>query len=213
MPAPKLSASAGSYFAWRQRPCSECARADVLLADRIRWIHLHRRGTHGAQRIHAELVDQGMRVARKRVSRLMRAACLQGVSRRIPSWTTIWQAGAGPAPDLVKWDFAVAGMNRLLRTGDHLRRDLVWAAVLGRCRGCLPAPVAQTQVEPASDGSVHGQPPPAQRVGGGGSPNGAPTAAPSQGDLRHRPRKPTNLDRPRVPVLKSECACLHGIGP
>ncbi len=116
-----LGVSASGYYAWRKRPRSERARGDAILAHRIRWIHLHSRGTYGAPRIQAELADEGMRVGRKRVARLIpaghrdgvQAAGLQGVSRGRRPRTTIRQTGARPAPDLVNRDFAVAGANHL----------------------------------------------------------------------------------------------------
>ena len=49
------------------------------LLERIETIHEESQGTYGARRIHAELQDQGIRVGRKRVARLMRAAGLRGV--------------------------------------------------------------------------------------------------------------------------------------
>jgi len=110
---PKVDVSASGYYAWRKRSRSERSRGDAILADRIRWIHLRSRGTYGAPRIHAELADEGMRVGRKRVARLMRIAGLQGVSRRRRARTTLRTVGAQPAPDLVDRDFAVTGPNRL----------------------------------------------------------------------------------------------------
>ena len=126
-----LGVSASGYYAWRKRPRSERARADAILAHRIRGIHLRSRGTYGAPRIHAELADEGMRVGRKRVARLMQGAGLQGVSRRRHARTTVRQAGARPAPDLVNRDFAVAGANHL------------WVAD-------TLAPALQVQVSPTS---------------------------------------------------------------
>jgi len=111
--APKVDVSASGYYAWRKRSRSERARGDAILADRIRWIHLRSRRTYGALRIHAELADEGVRVGRKRVARLMRKAGLQGVSRRRRPQTTVRAVGAQPAPDLVERDFAVTGPNRL----------------------------------------------------------------------------------------------------
>jgi len=108
-----LDVSASGYYAWRKRSRSERAREDAILTDRIRWIHVRSRRTYGAPRIHAELADEGMRVGRKRVARLMRIAGLQGVSRRRRPQTTVRAVGAQPAPDLVERDFAVAGPNRL----------------------------------------------------------------------------------------------------
>src|SRR5690606_15053498 len=74
--------STSGYYAWRQRQPSEREREDAALTERIRAVHEDSYGTYGAPRIHAELRDQGVRVGRKRVARLMREARLQGVSRR-----------------------------------------------------------------------------------------------------------------------------------
>jgi putative transposase len=78
---------------------------DEALLERIRAIHRASRGTYGAPRIHAELVDEGWRIARKRVARLMREAGLFGVSRRKWTCTTQRRPDARPAPDLVERDF------------------------------------------------------------------------------------------------------------
>jgi len=63
--------------------------------------------------VHADLAAQGIRVGRKRVARLMRAACVQGVSRRKWVTTTTRDPDARPAPDLVQRDFTAAGPDRL----------------------------------------------------------------------------------------------------
>ena len=69
-----LGVSASGYYASLERPLSARALEDETLLQRIRKIHLHSRGTYGAPRIHAELRDEGIRVGRKRVARLMAAA-------------------------------------------------------------------------------------------------------------------------------------------
>jgi putative transposase len=84
-----------------------------MLSERIRAIHTRSRGTYGAPRIHAELREEGIRVGRKRVARLMQAAGLQGVSRRKAPSTTRRSERARPAPDLVERDFTAAAPNRL----------------------------------------------------------------------------------------------------
>jgi len=63
--------------------------------------------------IHAELADRGVHVGRKRVARLMKAAGLQGVSRRKKVWTTRRDAKSRPAPDLVDREFTADGPNKL----------------------------------------------------------------------------------------------------
>ena len=85
------------YYAWRQRPLSLRARADVELSTEIAVIHRESRGTYGAPRVHAELAARGTRVGRKRVARLMRQASLQGVSRRRQFVTTRREDG-DPGP-------------------------------------------------------------------------------------------------------------------
>lgn len=108
-----LGVSTSGYYAWLKRRPSQRSREDAVLAERIHWIHLRSRGTYGTLRIHAELCDEGVRMGCKRVARLMQAAGLQGVSRRKHTRTTVRQAGARPAPDLVKRHFAVARPNEL----------------------------------------------------------------------------------------------------
>ena len=108
-----LGVSASGYYAWRKRPLSPRARADVELSAEIEGIHRESRGTYGAPRIHAELAARGVRVGRKRVARLMRRARLHGVSRRKQFRTTVRDERARPAPDLVERQFQAAGPNRL----------------------------------------------------------------------------------------------------
>jgi putative transposase len=108
-----LEVSPSGYYAWLDRPPSARAEADVWLTARIRSIHERSRGTYGVPRIHAELAADGRRIGRKRVARLMRAAGLEGVSRRRKSRTTRRNRDARPAPDLVTRDFRADGPNRL----------------------------------------------------------------------------------------------------
>jgi len=63
--------------------------------------------------VHAELRRQGIRVGRKRVERLMRAAGLSGDHRRRKGKTTIRVQGVRVAHDLVERDFNPAEPNRL----------------------------------------------------------------------------------------------------
>lgn len=94
------------------RPPSARARLDATLTEKIRTAHAGSNGTYGAPRIHAELADQGMRVGRKRVARLMRNADLAGVSRRRFVTTTVKGDGR-QAPDLVDRNFMADNPNML----------------------------------------------------------------------------------------------------
>jgi putative transposase len=108
-----LEVSASGYYAWRKRPLSARARADVELTAPIQVIHRESRGTYGAPRVHAELAAHGIRIGRKRVARLMRSLGIAGVSRRRQFRTTVRDKTARPAPDLVDRDFRTAGPDQL----------------------------------------------------------------------------------------------------
>jgi putative transposase len=108
-----LGVSEAGFHAWRTRPPSRRARANEELLERIRSIHARSRGTYGAPRIHAELMDEGKGVSRNRIARLMRSAGLYGVSKRRWCTTTIRDNKARPAPDLVQRQFKADGPNRL----------------------------------------------------------------------------------------------------
>jgi putative transposase len=108
-----LGVSASGYYAWATRPASARATADATLSAQIRAIHQRSRETYGERRIHAELLDLGVRISRKRITRLMRAMGLAGVSRRKYTITTIRDRDARPAPDLVDRDFTAPGPDQL----------------------------------------------------------------------------------------------------
>jgi len=108
-----LGVSTSGFYAWRDRAPSARAQLDAQLLVQIREVHQRSRQTYGRPRVHAELVEQGVRVGPKRVGRLMRAARLQGVSRRKGTYTTIRDANAHPAPDLVQRCFAAEAPDHL----------------------------------------------------------------------------------------------------
>jgi putative transposase len=108
-----LGVSPAGYYAWRQRQPSRRARVDADLLRCIRSAHLASQSTYGAPRVHAELRDQGIRVGRKRVARLMRLAGLAGVSRRRGIRTTTPDPRTRPSLDLVDRNFRVEAANRL----------------------------------------------------------------------------------------------------
>jgi putative transposase len=108
-----LGVSPSGYYAWRKRPLSARAKADLELGAQIEVVHRDSRGTYGAPRVQAELAAQGIRISRKRVARLMRTAGVRGVSRRKQFHTTVRDATARPAPDLVERRFAADGPDRV----------------------------------------------------------------------------------------------------
>ena len=108
-----LDVSPSGYYAWLKRPPCSRSIVDRELGSFIRVIHEESRGVYGVPRIHAELRDEGLRVGRKHIGRLMRAQGLQGVSRRKRVRTT--RPGKSPraVPDLVDRDFAAEGPDQL----------------------------------------------------------------------------------------------------
>jgi len=108
-----LEVSASGYYAWRRRLISARSQEDQKLQQRIRTIHQQSRQTYGAPRIHAELQQEGTRVGRKRVARLMKESGLKGVSRRKWTVTTRRDRSARPAPDLVDRRFVADGPDQL----------------------------------------------------------------------------------------------------
>lgn len=112
-----LGVSSSGFYAWGRRGPSVRAMRDAALLSQIRASHRVSRGTYGAPRILRDLRDAGERVGQKRVARLLRAAGLQGVSRRRAGRrTTVRDPQARPAPDLVQRQFRAS------------RRDALWVA-------------------------------------------------------------------------------------
>jgi putative transposase len=95
------------------REPSARAIRDAELTARIRVFHARSRGRYGAPNIHADLRDEGTRVGKKRVARLMKADGLQGVSFRKWVTTTTRDAEARPSADLVQRQFSADAPNRL----------------------------------------------------------------------------------------------------
>jgi putative transposase len=108
-----LGVSRSGFHAWQRRPPSDRMLTDAWLSERISEIHAKSRDSYGARRIYLELRDGGVRVGRKRIERLMRAADLSGYVKRRKGKTTIRVPGVRVADDLVERHFNPAAPNRL----------------------------------------------------------------------------------------------------
>jgi putative transposase len=121
-----LGVSRTGFHNWERRAPSDRALTDAWLTDKIKRIHAQSRGVYGAPRIHAELrLEHDVRVGRKRVARLMKAAGISGVRPQKRFKTTIRIPGLTPATDLVERQFRPDRPNVLwvadvtyLRTGE-----------------------------------------------------------------------------------------------
>jgi putative transposase len=77
-----LEVSRSGYYDWRRRHESVRSTANEALLVRIAAVHAASRGTYGSPRVTLELKEQGTRVGRHRVARLMRQVGLKGRQRR-----------------------------------------------------------------------------------------------------------------------------------
>jgi len=107
-----LNVSPSGFYAWRKRAPSRRSQEDASLTARIRELHKRSRETYGMPRIHADLVTDGVSVGKKRVARLMRLACIEGVTRR-RKYRSTRDKDAAVAPDLVDRKFEATGPNQL----------------------------------------------------------------------------------------------------
>ncbi len=102
-----------SFYHWLRTAPQRAAReaADAGFAARIRAIHQDSAGTYGAPRVTAELRDAGEHVNGKKVARVMRKFGIAGLRLRRRHRTTIADAAAAKAPDLLGRDFTARVVN------------------------------------------------------------------------------------------------------
>ncbi len=109
-----LEVNRTSFHDWERRAPSDRALTDAWLTEKIKAIHEAKRKVYGAPRIHAELrMAHGVRVGRKRVERLMRAAGISGLVPKRRGRTTIRVPGVRVADDLVERQFRPSAPNVL----------------------------------------------------------------------------------------------------
>jgi len=106
-----LSISRSGYYAWRRRTPSPRAQEDARLRVEIAASHAASRRTYGSPRVHRDLVDEGHRVSRKRVARLMQELGLEGRRKRRFRTTTDSRHRFPVAPNLLMREFEVEAPN------------------------------------------------------------------------------------------------------
>ncbi|MGH3868423.1 MAG: IS3 family transposase [Pseudonocardiaceae bacterium] len=99
------------YYRWRAAGSRERERTDAELAETIREIHRDPHGHPGARRVRAELIARGVRIAAKRVWRLMKAAGSRGRHPRAWKKTTVAAQRPVDAADLIGWNFTAERPN------------------------------------------------------------------------------------------------------
>ena len=109
-----LDVSSAGFYGSRSRASSARAQTDALVLGRVRDAYDTSGATYGAPRIHRQLQDDGVRVGKKRVARLMRS---DGLVARAPrrAWThTTDSTHAHPiAPNLLDRQFTVSAVDRV----------------------------------------------------------------------------------------------------
>jgi putative transposase len=110
-----LGVTAAGYHAWRKRvPCARRLE-DERLKGRIAHHFEASHGTYGAPRLLDDLADEGIRVSRKRVARLMRELGIAGISGREgkPRRRKAVAPESDPAADLVRREFTADEPNQV----------------------------------------------------------------------------------------------------
>jgi putative transposase len=100
-----LEVSRSGFYDWQRRPPSTRELTDRQLEIEIEAIWECSDRTYGAPRVHRWLRQQGFRVGRKRVARIMRLNGWEGETGRRKVRTTIVDRGATAATDRVGRDF------------------------------------------------------------------------------------------------------------
>ena len=102
-----LAVSRSGYYAWRDRAPSARSREDAQLKVKIAAYHAASRRSYGSPRIHRDLREEGDRVSRKRVARLMRELEIEGIRKRAFRVTTDSNHRFPVAPNVLMRDFEV----------------------------------------------------------------------------------------------------------
>jgi len=97
--------SRAAYYQRRNGAPSARAVTDAELTEKIKAIHDESKGTYGSPRIHRELGYRGVVCGRRRVTRLMRQAGLEGRCKKRWRKTTVADPEAEAARDLIQRHF------------------------------------------------------------------------------------------------------------
>jgi transposase InsO family protein len=100
-----LEVSKSAYYERRNGAPSDREVTDAELLVKIKAIHAESKGTYGAPRIHKELLHRHIACGKRKVTRLMRAAGLEGRCKKRWRKTTVANPEAALARDLIQRHF------------------------------------------------------------------------------------------------------------
>lgn len=107
-----LEVSRSGYYAFEKRLPSKRATEDVRLGVEITESFRQSRGTYGSPRVLKDLAENGHRVSRKRVARIMRSKALCARSKRKFKVTTVTDKAHPKQPNLLGRQFAQEAPNK-----------------------------------------------------------------------------------------------------
>ena len=100
-----LDVSVSGFYDWLKRPKSKRTKENEVLTEKILMFHCGSRYTYGSPRIHRDVKDAGYKASRGRVARLMKAAGIEGKTKRRFRVTTNSKHSQPKADNLVKQNF------------------------------------------------------------------------------------------------------------
>ena len=100
-----LEVSRAAYYQRRNGEASMREVTDAELTKKITAVHEESKGTYGSPRVHRELRDRGFSCGKRRVTRLMRIAGLEGRCKKRWRKTTVVDPDAERALDLIQRHF------------------------------------------------------------------------------------------------------------
>ena len=108
-----LQVSRSGYYAWRDRPLSERALANVRLLVEIRAVHVKSRRTFGSPRVHRALRTPERPLSERRIARVMQRAGIRSKHRRKFRVTTQSNHRRPIVPNLLARQFTSTAPNRV----------------------------------------------------------------------------------------------------
>lgn len=108
-----LEVSKSGFFAWLKRDHDAKAARKAALTAKIAAVHVESRFAYGSPRIFRALKDEGLRVGKRTVERVMKASGIRGKRHRRFLATTDSKHGRPVAANLAARGFAVGEANRL----------------------------------------------------------------------------------------------------
>ena len=107
-----MNVSRSSYYGWLNSPKTEREKENNILIEMIKTLFQKGRRSYGTRRIKRKLAEQGKRVSRRRIGRLMQQAGLVCKTKKKFKVTTDSKHNKPIAPNLLKREFTVSKPDR-----------------------------------------------------------------------------------------------------